>query len=325
MHLLFIAPQPAPPGGGTQFNDGMMPALRALGHTVESAAPDAPVPPGAVPVIDGLALPAVAARIDALAAQGAVAIVHHASAAAGRDLAAREEVRALERAVLPRLRRVVSTSAAVAERLVQDYGVAAPVVLQPGMAELPRSTGSGGTSCRILSAGVLTPRKGHDRLMQALAPLLDLEWSLLIAGDAQRDPVHAAGLPALALSLRIAPRVELLADPDGAALAGAWAGADLFVTASSWEGYPAGVAEALRRGVPAVALAVGGVPALLPQSAGMVCAPDDPSTFSKCLRRAVHDRGLRAAMAAGAWAAGQRLPGWPQQARAFEALLDGAV
>lgn len=320
MHLVFLTPEPAPPGGGTSFNDGLLPALRALGHTVDAGPA---LPEGATPIIDGLALPDLEPQIEALAAQDAVVIVHHTSAKAGRDEAGREAVRAVERRMLPRLRRVIATSPAVAERLAQDYGVANPILLPPGLPDLPHSLGSGGPGCHILSAGVLTPRKGHDRLLRALAPLFDLDWTLTIAGDAARDPVHATGLAALVEELGLAKRVTLLPGPDVDALEPEWARADLFALASSWEGHPAGVAEALRRGIPVVAWAVGGVPAMVPQAAGMVCSPEDAPTFSKCLRRAIYDDALRAAMAEGAWEAGAALPGWPQQALAFQAILEG--
>ena len=232
-------------------------------------------------------------------------------------------MRAIERRLLPQFRRVVATSAPVAERLVSEFGVVAPQVLHPGVAEWARSAGSGGPTCQILSAGVLTPRKGHDRLLRGLALLPDLDWALTIAGDARRDPVHAATLAALVDELQLGGRVAICRDPDGAMLDRLWERADLFALATSWEGWPASVAEALRRGVPTVAAKVGGIEALLPLSAGMPYAPEDSATFSKCLRRAIFDTGLRAALADGAWQAGQALPGWPQQALAFETILKG--
>jgi glycosyltransferase involved in cell wall biosynthesis len=224
--------------------------------------------------------------------------------------------------MLPRFRRVVATSRPVADRLTGDYGVGAPPVLMPGLPELPRSAGSGGPGVRLLSAGVLTPRKGHDRLLQALARLPDLDWTLAIAGDAGRDPVHAGGIAALVEQLRLQTRVTLLTDPDADALEAEWNAADLFALASSWEGYPAAIAEALRRGLPVVATTVDEVPAMVPQAAGILCAPDDSVTLSKCLRRAIFDRDLRALLAEGAWQAGLALPGWPQQASTFLSMIE---
>ena len=224
--------------------------------------------------------------------------------------------------MLPRLSRVIATSRPVAERLQVDHGLADVPVLLPGIAELARAGGSGGPGVHILSAGVITPRKGHDRLLRALSRLVDLEWTLTIAGDAQRDAVHAKSVAAAIEEHGLASRVTLLADPSDAALDAEWARADLFALASSWEAYPSGIAEALRRGIPVVGPSVGEVPAMVPHSAGILCPPDDAVTLSKCLRRAIFDLGLRAALAEGAWQAGQAMPGWPQQALAFLSLIE---
>ena len=322
MEFVFLTPSPDPAGGGSQFNAGLVPALRAAGHGVMVRHDAETLPDGARPVIDGMLLPDLEPCLTALVAAGAVAVVHHVAARAGRDEAAREAVRAAERRMLPQLARVIATSRPVAERLQADYGLAEVPVLLPGMAEPGRGGGSGGPGVRILSAGVITPRKGHDRLLRALSRLTDLDWTLTIAGDAQRDAVHAASVLAAIEDLGLSSRVTLLADPSDAALDAEWGRADLFALASSWEAYPAGIAEALRRGIPVVATSVGEVMAMVPQSAGILCAPDDAVTLSKCLRRAIFDLGLRAALAEGAWQAGLAMPGWPQQALGFLSLIE---
>lgn len=293
--------------------------LRTMGHTAEVTEDgEAAWPLGAVPVIDGLLLPHLQPMLDRLVEAGAVALIHHALAGAGRDAAQRTEVAAVMRAMLPRLRRVVATSQPVADRLIAHFGVAVVDVVEPGANELPRSMTAGGT-CRILSAGVLTPRKGHDVLLRALARLPDLDWSLTIAGATNRDPEYAACLAAMIPELGLADRVQLLADPDDAALDALWRQADVFALATRWEGYASGVAEALRRGVPVVVTQGGG--ALVPADAGAVCALEDEPTLSKCLRRVVFDGALRADMAEAAWRAGQLLPGWPAQAARLEQVL----
>ena len=88
----------------------------------------------------------------------------------------------------------------------------------------------------------------------------------------------------------------------------------------------AGVAEALRRGIPVAVTegdTPGGVGALVPPGTGAVCALGDEPTLSKCLRRLVFDAVLRAEMAEGAWRAGQGLPGWAAQAALLERALGG--
>ena len=323
MHIAFALPSPAQSGsgGGAPFGPAMAAALRGLGHRAEllhGAAPS--FPPGALPVIDGMLLPGLLPRLQELAGADAVVVVHHVSAAAGRDRTTRDEVREAERQMLPRFRRIIASSEVVADQLAQEFGVAAPHVVLPGAHDLPRSAAP---DCRILSAGVLTPRKGHDRLLHAMARLTDLDWHLTIAGDAGRDPAHADGLVALIPELGLGGRVTLLADPTEAGLDSAWSTASLFALATRWEAYASGVAEALRRGIPAVVTQGGGSGALLTPETGAVCAPDDPATFGKVLRRLIFDGTLRAGMAEAAWQAGRRLPGWDQQARAFETILKG--
>lgn len=327
MHIAFALPGRADTGGGgLDYAEAMAAALRAAGHAVRVTEDDDPAwAPGAVPVIDGLLLPHLLPRLDALAEAGAVVLIHHALARAGREAGQRAAVSDALRTMLPRLRRVVATSRPVADRLMQDFGLAAVDVIEPGAHDLPRNPAGDGT-CRILSVGVLTPRKGHDVLLRALARLPDLDWSLTIAGAAGRDPDHAARVAALIPELGLDGRVCLVTDADRAALDALWREAHLFALASRWEGYAAGVAEALRRGVPVVATEgdkPGGVSALVPPGTGAVCALEDEPTLSKCLRRLVFDTGLRAEMAEGAWRAGQGLPGWLAQAALLEQVLRG--
>ena len=327
MHIAFALPGRADTGGGgLAYAAAMAAALRAMGHTARVTEDDDPAwPPGAMPMIDGLLLPRLLPRLDALAEAGAVALIHHALARAGRDTGQKAAVADTMRAMLPRLRRVVATSRPVADRLVREFGLAAVDVVEPGAPDLPRNAPGDGT-CRILSIGVLTPRKGHDVLLRALARLPDLDWTLTVAGSAGRDPGHAAHLTALIPELGLNSRVRLVTGADEAALDALWREAHLFALATRWEGYPASIAEALRRGIPVVVTEgdkPGGVGALVPPGAGAVCALEDEPTLSKCLRRLLFDAGLRAEMAEGAWQAGQRLPGWPAQAALLEQVLEG--
>ena len=323
MHLTFALPALAGTGGSTgrSYAYGLAAALRSLGHQVDVAEGDAPsFAPTTIPIVDGLLLPHLLPRLPELVERGAAAVVHHVSARAGRDACAREAVQDIERTMLPALRRVVATSQPVADRLQQDFGVSDAAVVAPGLDALPRSTPGDGP-VQILAAGVLTPRKGHDTLLQGLARLSDLDWRLTVAGSAERDPVHAAQLAAMVLEPGLAGRATVLTDPDPDAMERLWQSAGVFALATRWEGYPSGVAEALRRGVPVVVTAGGAVGGLVTPEAGIVCAPDDMPLLSKCLRRILFSPALRNDMAEGAWRAGQALPGWDMQARLFLAAL----
>lgn len=324
MHLAFALPEPAKTGGGggTFYISNLAPALQALGHRFNVITGDDPTfPSGAVPVIDGMLLPLLRPRLDALAAADSVVLVHHVSAASGRNDGDRERVLTIEREMLPRMRRVIATSQPVAARLQTEFGLAASTV-PPGARDLPRTVPPDPDHPVILAVGVLTRRKGHNLLLRAAERLTDLPWRLVIAGDATREPAHAAELAALAEELGLANRTKLLADPAPDALERAWSAASVFALATRWEGYPSAVAEALRRGIPPVVTDGGDAGTLVPADAGAVCPIDDLATFGKCLRRLLFDRGLRADMAEAAWQAGQELPSWNARAQEFLAILE---
>jgi glycosyltransferase involved in cell wall biosynthesis len=342
MRVALLVPAPFDTvSGGYGYDRAIVAGLRAAGHEVavlelagrHPLADDAArasareawsgLDAAAVPVIDGLGLPAFAECAGSLAARGAVGLIHHPTALEpGQDEATRNALRAIERELLPLLRRIIVTSAATADRVAAEFGVLPEriAIVEPGTATATRSAGSGGTGCAILAVGVLTPRKGHDILMRALARLPDLDWTLTIAGG-PRDPEYAATLAKLADELRITPRVTLAGEVTGAALERLWQQADLFALATRFEGYGMAVAEALKRGLPAIVTDGGAAGKLLTPQTGVVARVDDVMDLSRSLRRVIMDRALRAAMADAAWESGSTLPDWPAQSCAFAAAL----
>ncbi len=269
------------------------------------------------PVIGGLALPAFAGMEDALAARGAIGLIHRPTALeTGFSEAERESLRGMERRLYVRLHRLIVTSDVTAERLVGDFGVdrARIAVVMPGTDDAPRCTGSGGPACEILSIGALVPRKGHDVLLRALARLFDLDWHLTIAGSPRRHPAHAQELVALTEQLDIAKRVRFAGEVTGEALEALWRGADLFALATWFEGYGMAVAEALKRGLPVAVCSGGAAASLMEPEAGVVCEPGEQVQLSKALRRLIFSPSLRAEMSEVAWQIGQKLPHWDTQA-----------
>ena len=223
---------------------------------------------------------------------------------------------------MPLLARAIVTSAATGTQLAAGFGVTPEriAVVEPGTAPAPRSVGSGGPGCAILSVGVITPRKGYDVLLRALARLPDLDWTLTIAG-APRDTVHAHTLTALAEELGIAQRVTFAGEVVAEALDALWLGADLFALATHYEGYGMAIAEALKRGLPVAVTDGGAAAALVTPESGVVCMPGDDAMLARAMRRAMFDVPLRSEMAEAAWQIGQRLPDWPAQADAFATAL----
>jgi glycosyltransferase involved in cell wall biosynthesis len=342
IHLIVPAPFSAI-SGGYIYDRRLVEGLRAQGQEVrvvelagrhpfpDDVATDAAraalaaIPAGARIVIDGLGLPAFLPFADELIKRSATALIHHPTALEpGAPATQREALKAAERVLFSACARIITTSSPTARDLPEDFGVdpARISVVEPGTDPAPRAMGSTGPGCAILSVGLLVPRKGHDVLLHALARLTDLDWSLAIAGDASRDPVHADGLIALAAELGIAQRIRLLGALPDAALEAEYARADLFALATRYEGYGMAAAEAMARGLPLAITAGGAIVDIVPEGAAVVAAVDDHNALSRAMRRPIFDTGLRADMAEASWRAGQALPRWPDRATAFLKALD---
>ena len=106
----------------------------------------------------------------------------------------------------------------------------------------------------LLSVGSLIPRKGHELIIAALAELPDAE--LLIAGS---GPMRSE-LERAAQAHDVAARVRFLGEIAHDALTDAYRAADIFVLASSREGWANVLLEAMACGTPVVATNVNGTP-----------------------------------------------------------------
>jgi len=132
----------------------------------------------------------------------------------------------------------------------------------------------------VLSAGHLIPRKGHDIAIAALSLLPGV--SLVIAGD---GPERAA-LERQARDLGLASRVRFLGQILPAALAEIYAAADILVLASSHEGWPNVLLEAMACGTPVVASRVDGSPEVVTEAAaGLLVDERSGPAFAAAIAR----------------------------------------
>ncbi|MDH3667763.1 MAG: glycosyltransferase family 4 protein [Paracoccaceae bacterium] len=289
--------------------------VRLLG----GAAKDAPI------LIDGLALGVLPPEMLRRAPGPVVALCHHPLALeTGIDPDAARRYRASECAALAVASAVIATSQATAAILRDQYDV--PVdrltVAPPGTDPAPQAKGSGGPGVAILSVGSLTPRKGHDRLIAALAELTDLDWHLTIVGPADRDRVHADALLAAIEAAGLAGRVTLAGALDAAELDAAYDRADLFALASRYEGFGMAYTEAMAHGLPVIGCESGAV-AEATRGAALLMGQGDGAGLRAALRRAIADADARHALAQRCRAAAAHFTRWPETVAIVAGVLNG--
>ena len=280
------------------------------------------LPRGEPVLIDGLAYGALPKALIAQIPGPIIALCHHPLALeTGIEPALAAHLMRSERRALAMAAQVLTTSHATASILAKDYGVPGEqiTVAPPGTDPAPRATGSG-AGCRILSVGSITARKGHVRLIAALAELPPLEWTLRIAGP-MPDPVEKAALQAAIAEAEFEDRVTLTGPLSLPKLTAAYQGADLFVLASEYEGFGMAFVEAMSHGLPTVGLTS---PAVEEATAGAACLVE-PDNLSDTLRLLISDKGTRQALADRCWTAAQTFMRWPQTTRIVADVVRKAV
>ena len=241
--------------------------------------------------------------------------------------------RALKRRELDGADAVTAVSGAVAESLRADYGLD-PVRVKvvpngadppdeeaerPAMRRYRESLGAGMLRPLWACVGRLERQKGQDVLLEALALLRQrgIDFVCAFAGDGSLRESLESRSDALGLGAH-ARFLGQLEDP-----APLLAAADAVVLPSRWEGLPLVVLEALARGRPVVASAVGGIPEVIEDGIhGRLVPPDDApalaAALEDCFRRSdvAQQMGRRGARLI------QERYSWPRVVESFETIYD---
>jgi glycosyltransferase involved in cell wall biosynthesis len=340
---------PARPSGGNRYDRRVCDGLAALGWTVHErpvpgdwprpgpaghaalARAVAQVPDDGIALVDGLiASPAPGALVPHARRLRQVVLVHMPL---GSEEAGGAAARALEGEVLAAARAVVTTSAWTRTRLAELYGLPAARVhvAEPGVDPVaPRARVDRDRDRVLLCVAAVTPAKGHDLLLEALAPLGGGDWRLECVGSLEKDAAHAEAVGARARGLGLSAQVVWAGPRTGAALERAYADAGLLVLPSSTETYGMVVTEALAHGLPVVATAVGGVPEALGTARdgsrpGLLVPAGDAAALTAALRGWLTDAGLRERLRAAARDRRATLRGWPATSAAVAEALTGAA
>ena len=287
----------------------------------------AELPEGAVVLLDGLVACGVPEIVVPQARRLRVAVLVHLPLAdeTGLAPAVAADLDASEKATLRAARAVVVTSPWAAARLATP-GLDGNRIHVAAPGTDPAALATDGAS-RLLCPAAVTPRKGHDLLVEALATVTDLPWTCVCPGAVRRDSTHVADVRRLIDRSGIGDRVLLVGPYTQEQMATAYAESDLVVLPSRAETYGMDVTESLARGVPVLDTDVDAVPETLGRTPGgsvpgLLVPPEEPAELARALRRWLTDPPLRDRLRTSARARRGTLAGWDQTARTLAGVLE---
>ena len=284
------------------------------------------LPSGATVLIDGLALGAMPPTLITDLNLDVVALVHHPLGfEAGLSDSQSKDLLHNETSVLKLVREVIVTSPATKSQLVASLGVQAEniAVALPGLERPTRHKDLSNTSTvlqsdtetvKILSVGSITPRKGHDILIDALGELRELRWECRIVGITPDGSTLDDDLKIQAGEKGIADRITFVGGLSETALEDQYLWADVFALLTRYEGFGMAFAEAMIYRLPVVAGAGGAVPDTVPENAGALIPVDDRAAATAALKRLIQDPDARAQAGHNARRRAEEFPTWSDTA-----------
>jgi glycosyltransferase involved in cell wall biosynthesis len=285
-------------------------------------------------VIDGLALGGLPDDVSAHAGRLDIsALVHHPLAdETGLDAAVRERLLWRETRALEACRRVIVTSPFTARRL-RELGLEqrTPRVVEPGVkgAELADAVAARLQGReperpeRLLCVASLTPRKGQDVLVRALAQLAERDWQCILVGSGARDAGFAERVAGLIREAGLADRIDCIGECDEDALDAEYRRASVCLLPSHYEGYGMVVSEALARGLPMITTTGGALAQTAPEDCCLRVEPGNVDALADALARWLDDAALRGRLTRSAAERRENLRSWAEVGRTFAAALDG--
>ncbi|MBT2785330.1 MULTISPECIES: glycosyltransferase [unclassified Halomonas] len=344
---LIVAGDPDQRTGGYLYDAHIVSALRDQGWAIDvvglaGAFPDADaeaavalaqtldaLPDHAAVVIDGLAMGALpeivaqhAQRLDI------TALLHHPLGdELGLDEVDQQRFHRSELTALAPVARIIVTSHFTARRLPElatRYALplnASVSVVEPGVAQAPISRAAApGETLRLLCVATLTPRKGQDILVQALAGVAGDHWQCDCYGGA-RDPDFTQRVAQLIEQNGLQSSVHLHGECDSETLEAAYRGAHALVLPSWYEGYGMVITEALAHGLPVITTTGGALRDTLPKGAGLSVEPGDVDALKDAVSHFCHNEELRQQLRQGAAQARNALSDWQAAGVKFAAAL----
>ena len=163
------------------------------------------------------------------------------------------------------------------------------------LSQQPRRSGNRGAPNKppvILAAGMMRPgakAKSYQWLAQALERVMDLDWTLVVAGDGpERDTIAGQ------LKFAGNERIRFLGSVAHEDMFGLMDRSDLFLWPGVGEAIGLVYLEAQSRGLPVVAFETAGVPLVVESGVGgLLSEADDVNALSRSVRKLLNDAALR--------------------------------
>jgi glycosyltransferase involved in cell wall biosynthesis len=329
--------------GGYAYDRAIMSGLHRLGaevelHTLDASFPMpshlaiaavsnilADIPAKHIVLIDGLALPGLAPILARHRNRIKTAtLIHHPVALeTGLSSLQSKQLGSAEYAALAEVQLVLCTSQWTADALCK-LGVEAQKlrVVVPGT-EMPAHPpkAKNNTPRNLLCVATITPRKGHDVLVRALASIRDLDWHLDCVGSFTRDADHTQAITQLIEQEDLGSRITLHGEVSNNQLAAFYSAADVFVLASQLEGFGMVLTEAQAYGLPIIATRAGAIPDTVSQASAILVARNSPDEFGKALERLMTNAPLWSKQRATAVARSKLIRTWQSAAIEFQNAL----
>ena len=334
--------------GGTLYDARILQELRLLGLDVQDIALPLSFPspsfadlahtaallhqPFAALLIDGLAYGALPdALIDALP-YPIIALVHHPLfLETGLSHEEQERLFASEKTALHNAAHIITVSETVAQHIVSHFQISRDkITLATPAFDEPMLTNTSAnpfdaTRYNMLAVGAIIARKGYDVLVKALARAhedLPANCHLTIIGERGRDEETLQNLHALIATHNLTARIKIQGAVEPDVLSAYYHYADLFVSASRYEGFGMALCEAMAHGLPIITTTGGAVQNTVPDGAALKIASDDVEALVTALVTLSNEKDLQKTLRQNAMLAAQQFPRWEESAKMIADVLN---
>jgi glycosyltransferase involved in cell wall biosynthesis len=273
------------------------------------------VPADHVIILDGLVFGAVDPAGLATVKAPMIAMLHHPlGLETGIDPKLAKHLLKNEAACLQHAAHVVVPSPHTATILTADFGVDADriTIALPGF-DRPVVLPNPMDPPLIVSVGLLTERKGHDVLLDALSQITDIPWQAEIIGK-RHDLITANALDRQRQVLNLGNRVRVMGELEAEDMHDRLNAASIFALATRYEGYGMVLSEAMLFGLPIVSCNTGAVPETV-GDAGILVPVDNATALANALRHLLTNDAARDDLAVRALAKSATLPTWRDTAQ----------